>query len=102
MLQLKDDKLLVEPKCLELSNVRGEIPSPYGRIVIAWNKEEDSFRFYVRIPKMIQARAVLPAEASTFKVADFEDGDFLIYVENKRWILEVQGPCEAKIVLSKS
>ncbi|MBO3801896.1 MAG: alpha-L-rhamnosidase N-terminal domain-containing protein [Thermoproteota archaeon] len=102
ILQLKDDKLLVEPKCLELSNVRGEIPSSYGRIAIAWNKEGDSFRFYIRIPKMIQTKVVLPAEVSTFNVVSFEDGDFLIYVENKRWILEAHGPCEAKIVLSKS
>ncbi|MGC9202601.1 MAG: alpha-L-rhamnosidase N-terminal domain-containing protein [Thermoproteota archaeon] len=101
ILQLEDDKLLIEPKCLELSNVRGEIPSPYGRIVIAWSKEEDSFSLYVKIPKKIQAKVVLPAEVNVFKVANFEEGNFLIYIENERWVLEAQGFCEAKIVLSK-
>jgi len=41
VLQLEDKKLLIEPKCLELNDVKGEIPSPHGRIVVAWNKGED-------------------------------------------------------------
>jgi hypothetical protein len=101
VLQLEDKKLLIEPKCLELNDVKGEIPSPHGRIVVAWNKGEDSFSFYLKVPKKVQAKVALPVEANVFKVVNFEEGSFLIYVENERWVLEVQESCEAKIVLSK-
>lgn len=101
VLQLDGEKLLIEPKCLELSYASGEIPLLYGKVVVAWNKEEDSFKFYIKIPKKIQAKVILPAEVSAFKVINFEKGDILTYIENEKWALEVQGPCEAKVNLTK-
>lgn len=87
-------KALIAPELCDLTWCRGQVPTPFGEIQVAWQNEKDFF-LEINLPKEVEAEVILPIASTEYEVTDENKKN--LYVLDGRWHLELPKGKQCKI-----